>query len=172
MTPTEISVSIVAVRCRRFVHAARWKGQAPHTTTGDARARASHCQLPNWSAAIIDSATTGALSAAQTASRWSHPAAASSSAASALSAGSVAAYPVASTAAIRSRGRTPSVYSTVAVSVAKLTLARTPSMRLRLFSTRAAQEAHVIPSTARLTEPMPLSSIAVMHPSYTHRGYW
>ena len=32
--PTETSVSIVAAPWRRFIHAARWNGQAPQVTTG------------------------------------------------------------------------------------------------------------------------------------------
>ena len=35
-TPTEISVSIVAAPRRALTAAARWKGQAPHTATGEA----------------------------------------------------------------------------------------------------------------------------------------
>ena len=42
--PIEISVSIVAVPCRRFDHAARWNGHAPHSTTGAANANDNHCQ--------------------------------------------------------------------------------------------------------------------------------
>ena len=34
----EMSVSIVAAPWRRLIHAARWNGHAPHTTTGVARA--------------------------------------------------------------------------------------------------------------------------------------
>ena len=37
-TPREMSVSIVAAPWRRFAQAARWNGQAPHRTTGVARA--------------------------------------------------------------------------------------------------------------------------------------
>ena len=44
VTPTLIRVSMVTAACRRFVQAARWKGSAPHTTTGAARVRESHCQ--------------------------------------------------------------------------------------------------------------------------------
>ena len=44
MVPSEISVSMVAVRCRRFSQAARWNGSAPHTTTGAANVSDSHCQ--------------------------------------------------------------------------------------------------------------------------------
>ena len=44
MVPIEMSVSIVAAPCRRFAHAARWNGHAPHTTTGAARVSEIHCQ--------------------------------------------------------------------------------------------------------------------------------
>ena len=47
-------MSIVAVPCLRFAQAARWNGQAPQSTTGVARLSASHCQLSNCSAGIID----------------------------------------------------------------------------------------------------------------------
>src|SRR4028119_2192222 len=43
IVPRETRVSIVAVPWRRFIHAARWKGQAPQTTTGAARGRGSDC---------------------------------------------------------------------------------------------------------------------------------
>ncbi|CAB4883973.1 unannotated protein [freshwater metagenome] len=43
-TPTLMSVSMVAARCRRLVNAARWNGQAPHVVTGVASPRQTHCQ--------------------------------------------------------------------------------------------------------------------------------
>ena len=43
-TPTETRVSMVVAPWRRLVHAARWKGSAPHTTTGAASASEAHCQ--------------------------------------------------------------------------------------------------------------------------------
>jgi len=67
-TPTEMRVSIVAAPCRRLVQAARWNGNAPQTTTGDARVRESHCQLSNCHAGTIDSSSTGRLNPAVTAS--------------------------------------------------------------------------------------------------------
>ena len=96
--PMEMSVSMVAAPWRRFVHAARWNGNAPHTTTGAARVRANHCQLSNCSAGIIDIATTGSASAAEIASRFrsssvssaSSPEVASSPPASLLPGGTVA----------------------------------------------------------------------------------
>jgi hypothetical protein len=57
-----MSVSMVAAPWRRFTQAARWKGYAPHTTTGAARVSDSHCQLSNWSAGTMAMATTGMLS--------------------------------------------------------------------------------------------------------------
>src|ERR1035438_10719396 len=54
LTPTEITVSIVAAPWRALVNAARWNGKAPHTTTGEARVRASHCQLSNCSSGTMD----------------------------------------------------------------------------------------------------------------------
>ncbi len=50
-----------------------------------------------------------------------------------------------STVAIRSATLTPGPKSTRARSVAKFTVASTPSIRLSFFSIRAAQEAQVIP---------------------------
>src|SRR5665647_3204962 len=60
-TPTEINVSIVAARWRALVNAARWNGNAPHTTTGEARVRDNHCQLSNCNTGIIDRSSTGRL---------------------------------------------------------------------------------------------------------------
>ena len=67
--PTLISVSIVAVACLRFAQAARWNGHAPQITTGVASCSASHCQLSNWSAGIIDISSTGSASSAEMSSR-------------------------------------------------------------------------------------------------------
>src|ERR687894_2702658 len=58
-TPIESSVSIVAAPWRRLAHAARWNGQAPHTITGPASARGTHCQEVNCSAGTIAIAITG-----------------------------------------------------------------------------------------------------------------
>src|SRR5680860_1556498 len=69
LTPTEIRVSIVAAPWRALVKAARWNGKAPHTTTGEARVRASHCQLSNCNAGIIDSSSTGRLRTAEISNR-------------------------------------------------------------------------------------------------------
>lgn len=79
MVPIEMSVSMVAVPCRRFVQAARWNGSAPHTTTGAARVSDSHCQLVNCSAGTIAMATTGTVSTADTISRVRNAAVGSSS---------------------------------------------------------------------------------------------
>ncbi len=43
-TPIDTNVSMVAVPCRRFTHAALWNGQAAQVTTGPARASEIHCQ--------------------------------------------------------------------------------------------------------------------------------
>ena len=59
--------------------------------------------------------------------------------------GTRAVYPVRSTVAIRSATPTPGPTATLAFSVAKLTVAATPSIRFSFFSIRAAQEAQVIP---------------------------
>ena len=59
-----MSVSMVVAPWRRFTQVARWNGQAPHTTTGEASANASHIHSSNCSAGIIDSAITGMASAA------------------------------------------------------------------------------------------------------------
>ena len=67
--PTEIRVSIVAAPWRRLSQAARWNGQPPHSTTGVASSRASHCQWSNWSAGIIDTSSTGSDRAADTTRR-------------------------------------------------------------------------------------------------------
>ena len=62
--PTEMSVSIVAAPWRRLAQAARWNGQAPHTTTGAASVRDIHCQASNCRAGIIAIRTTGTVRAA------------------------------------------------------------------------------------------------------------
>ena len=68
-TPSEISVSMVAVRCRRFIAAERWNGHAPHVTTGALSSNAHHCQLRNCQASIIDTTATGIASASDTSNR-------------------------------------------------------------------------------------------------------
>ncbi|MNP84235.1 hypothetical protein D3C76_1834590 [compost metagenome] len=42
--PREMSVSMVAVPCLRFIHAALWNGHAAQRMTGDASASEAHCQ--------------------------------------------------------------------------------------------------------------------------------
>jgi hypothetical protein len=81
-----MSVSIVAVPCFRFAQVARWKGQAPQSTTGVARLSASHCQLSNWSDGIIEISRTGSDSTAEITSRRRSGAVGSASAASASAA--------------------------------------------------------------------------------------
>ena len=58
-TPIETRVSIVAAPWRRLIQAARWNGQAPHTTTGAASASEAHCQYVNCRAGIIARRITG-----------------------------------------------------------------------------------------------------------------
>ena len=70
MVPIEIRVSIVEVACRRLVKAALWNGHAPHTTTGAARVRESHCQLVNCSTGTMAIAITGTLSTSDMSRRW------------------------------------------------------------------------------------------------------
>src|SRR5699024_3029695 len=62
--PMEMRVSMVAAPWRRLIQAARWNGQAPHTTTGAARVRESHCQYVNCRGGIMASRITGMDSAA------------------------------------------------------------------------------------------------------------
>jgi hypothetical protein len=78
VTPTEISVSMVAAPCRALTRAARWNGHAPHTATGAASASDSHCQLRNCSAGTIASTTTGTASSSEISSRCRSSAASSS----------------------------------------------------------------------------------------------
>ena len=82
-------------------------------------------------------------------------------------------YPACSTTEIRSPALTAAGKLTRAVSVAKLTVAVTPSSLLSFFSTRAAHEAHVIPPIASsawrggpsgvLTEHSPVSALIPHH---------
>ena len=60
---------MVAAPWRRFSHAARWNGSAPHTTTGAASTSDAHCQYSNCSHDDIAMATTGTDSARLTSSR-------------------------------------------------------------------------------------------------------
>ena len=108
-------MSIVVAACRRLSHAARWNGQAPHTTTGVASVSDAHCQASNWSAGTIDSSTTGTVSSAETTSRCCSRASSGSASvvglgdgSASVGAGSAAAYPAAETAASRSSGVTGS----------------------------------------------------------------
>lgn len=169
--PIETRVSMVAAPCRALVQAALWKGRAPQTTTGAARVSESHCQLSNWRAGTMESRTTGRARAAETSSRWRSAASSGSRTVGAASSGaprsgsgsggggSSAVYPVFTTVAMRSATRTSPAYETFAFSVAKFTVAVTPSIRFSFFSMRAAQEAQVIPPI--------VSSTAVMGPSCT-----
>src|SRR6185295_18006536 len=66
------------------------------------------------------------------------------------------------TAAIRSSAVTLSGKSTVACSVAKFTVATTPSTWLSRFSTRVAHDAHDIPPTARVSSRRSAAVAAVV----------
>ena len=57
----EMSVSIVAVRCRACSTAARWKDHPAQSTIGVASANASHSQPPNCSGDTIDSTSNGTV---------------------------------------------------------------------------------------------------------------
>ncbi len=75
-------MSIVAAPWRRLVHAARWNGRAPQTTTGAARVSDTHCQASNWAAGTIASTTTGTVSTVDTSRRFRRAATSGSAAAS------------------------------------------------------------------------------------------
>ena len=77
--PTETSVSIVAAPCLRLAHAALWKGQAAHSTTGVTRFSDSHWKLSNCSAGTIESTSAGTESSAASSTRPRSAAIASSS---------------------------------------------------------------------------------------------
>src|SRR5208337_1582354 len=68
-TPTLTRVSIVAAPWPSPYHAARCSGQAPHTATGAASARLTHCQPVNCADGTMASTMTAAVSGTQTASR-------------------------------------------------------------------------------------------------------
>ena len=139
---------MVAVPCRRFVNAARWNGHAPQTTTGAARVSDSHCQLVNCSAGIIAIAITGTVSASEISNRCRSDAVGSSCAAIVrLGCGQMRLIPGILDHRHQLFGCTSSGYSTRAFSVAKFTVAATPSILFSFFSIRAAHDAHVIPST-------------------------
>ena len=104
-TPTETSVSIVVVPWRRLVHAARWNGQPPQSTTGPANAKESHCQWSNCHGGTIARTITGTESTIEAARRCCRDVSSASgvevvSAIRSGGAGSSAAYPAAATVAI------------------------------------------------------------------------
>lgn len=68
-TPRDTSVSMVAAECRSPRTARTWKGHAPHTATGAASAKHSHCQSRNCKAGTIDNTRTGTASSAVARSR-------------------------------------------------------------------------------------------------------
>ena len=66
MTPSETSVSIVVEPWRPAAKAARWKGHAPHVTTGIEAAATTHCHPVNCQAGTIDRIIARMPSGAQT----------------------------------------------------------------------------------------------------------
>ena len=122
--PSETSVSIVDVPCRRLTQAARWNGQAPQTTTGAASVSESHCQLVNCQAGTIARAITGTVSSAETIRRCRSDRVGSSASSSPGSVSDVAGrgraapYPACSTVRTSSAGSRPSGKATLAFSVA------------------------------------------------------
>ena len=64
---------MVAAPWRRLAHAARWKGSAPQTTTGEASVRDTHCQSSNCSAGTMDTRSTGSVRSPETTRRWARP---------------------------------------------------------------------------------------------------
>ena len=154
MMPSDTSVSMDTPPCRALASAARWKGQAAHRTTGAASAMRTHCQPGKRTLGSSERTSDRSLSGTKNTSartsrrhRRAAPAAASSGASSAPPT-TVAEYPAASTAPIRSATDTCAGAVTVARSVARLTAARTWSSRLSLRSIRAAHAAQVMPWTA------------------------
>ena len=154
-TPTEISVSMVAAPWRALTSAARWNGQAPHTATGEASASDTHCHFRNCSAGTMASTTTGIAKRQRhqqplpqrirlagagarrrpRSGRW-------------RPAGERAAPRRTRPARPPRSGRrcsTEAGKDTRAVSVARLTVAATPSSLFSFFSIRVAHDAQVIP---------------------------
>ena len=64
--PSVISVSIVIAPWRALTNVARWNGHPPHSTTGVASTRDTHCQPGNCHAGTMPSATTGTARTALT----------------------------------------------------------------------------------------------------------
>src|SRR6478752_867053 len=105
------------------------------------------------------SSSTGTVRIADTTSRRRQEATSSSPSAADFTSpaggrggsGNVAVYPVVSTVAIAASTAVFSGSTTWALSVAKLTVARTPGIRFNFFSIRAAHEAQVMPPIRRST---------------------
>ena len=156
MMPTETRVSIVAAPCRAPRKARLCSGQAPQVTTGRLSASSTHCQpgkrVDGMVASTIDRSAAGTNSTSETISRRSTSRRSRSSARIARRGFGdlgAAVYPAASTVPVRSSRDTPGACSTVAVRVARLTTARTPSSLLSLRSTRPTHAAQVMPPTSR-----------------------
>ena len=69
ITPTEISVSMLADPCRALTAADLWNGHAHHVTTGSDSAPAHHCQPWNWANPNMDMVKTGSEKTAATTRR-------------------------------------------------------------------------------------------------------
>ena len=155
-TPIDTSVSIVEAPCRAVTAAARWNGQAHHSATGVARTSWSHRPAVQCSRPIAMT-TSGTVRTAATSSRGRSPRSSVGRFARAPTAsggsGSMteAPYPVFSTVARRSPTVSGAANRTCACSVARLTVAATPSSRLSIRSTRAEHDAQVMPVMARST---------------------
>jgi hypothetical protein len=59
MTPSDTSVSMVSVPCRRFFSAAWWNGQADHSATGAVQPMRAHCQPGKRTDGISDRSVSG-----------------------------------------------------------------------------------------------------------------
>ena len=173
---------MVAAPCLASVNAARWNGHAPHTATGEASTSEAHCQFRNCAAGTIASTTTGTASASDTSSRCRSAACSSRASSGGVASGpaipgsagggSEAVYPACSTVRTRSSGLTAAGKLTRAVSVAKLTVAVTPSSLLSFFSTRAAHDAHVIPPIDSSTlRPGPSGVTTCLSPASVPIGF-
>ena len=165
----ETRVSMVNEPCRRLARVALWKGAPPQKKMGVTMVSTAHCQLVNCSAGIMLSKTTGTVSAAETIRRCLRSAVSRSLASSIWSRGPAPPpAEVASTAwsssffivnASYPAPRTVSMSASVSTllgskemdadSVAKLTVASTPSSLLSLRSTRPEHEVQVMPVTPR-----------------------
>src|SRR5580704_2938997 len=142
---------MVIARCRSPLSARWWNGRPAQSTTGAAAARYAHCQPRERSRGTSVGSDIGPASASATFSleRSLLPGSIRSLRLQGCSL-TCAAYPASRTAPRSwSESTNSGSNSTAAVSVARFTLACTPSSRFRLLSTVRTQAAQLIPSTAR-----------------------